>query len=629
MAYSLSEHPSLSDLKNEFREDASHHDEWRKEAKKCFDFVAGDQWSDDDKALLDEQGRPHVTFNRIEPLISAVVGSEINNRQEVRYLPREPGDAKPNEVLTRGAEWFRDETDAEDEETAAFMDAAICGWGWTETRLDFEHDLDGMPLVEHVDAFEVFPDRHARKHNLIDRKRTWRVRKMPLSEARSMFPEVNEADLHAAWAERVFTALEEPTDNDKDRYDGHNAEDARLRDDGLVVVVECQYFLNEKVKRFPDPQTGQLIMANPERFEELKAKRVLPPDTPSVDQMKRKYYRVFCGSAMLSDEPEELPNGEDFTYQAVTCFRHRTKRMWYGIVKAMMDPQEWSNKWLSQAMHILNSNAKGGVFIENDAVEDINDFEDSYAAADQATFVNDGALRDGKIQPKPQTQFPAGFFQLMTFAVDAVRDVSGINLEMLGMREANQPGVLEYQRRQAGMTILGRLFNSLRRYRKIQGRVMLSLITKYMMDGRLIRIVGEQGAQYVPLVAKTDGKFDVIVDEAPSSPNQKERSWQIINQMLPTIASLNPPPELWAELVTFSPLPESLIDKIKEVLAQDPNQDPMAQQMQALELAKTQSEIVENQAQAKANEARAMEDMADAALKQANIATADVSYQYG
>jgi hypothetical protein len=35
------------------------------------------------------------------------------------------------------------------------------------------------------------------------------------------------------------------------------------------------------------------------------------------------------------------------------------------------------------------------------------------------------------------------------FAISSIRDVTGVNLELLGLRDANQPGMLEAQRKQA------------------------------------------------------------------------------------------------------------------------------------------------------------------------------------
>jgi hypothetical protein len=107
----------LLKLKGWFKQDVVHASTWRKEAREDYRFYNGDQWNDEEKIQLASQMRPVITFNRVAPLVNAVIGSEINNRREVRYIPREQGDALANEVLTAGAEWFRDECGAEDEES--------------------------------------------------------------------------------------------------------------------------------------------------------------------------------------------------------------------------------------------------------------------------------------------------------------------------------------------------------------------------------------------------------------------------------------------------------------------------------------------------------------------------------
>ena len=252
---------------------------------------------------------------------------------------------------------------------------------------------------------------------------------------------------------------------------------------------------------------------------------------------KMIWRQAFLGADILG-EPEDTLCGE-CAWKFITGKRDRNKGTWFGLVRAMKDPQRWANKWLSQSLHILNSNAKGGVMIEEGALTDKRQFEESFAKPNAVSWVPNGTLASGRIQPKPQAAMPAGFMQLMEFAVSSVRDVSGINLEMLGMADRDQPGILEYQRRQSAMTVIARLFDSLRRYRKMQGELMLKLIKDYLSDGRLIRIVGDNGAQYVPLM-KVDGveEFDVIVDEAPTAPNQKEVSWSIIQAMLPVVAPM-------------------------------------------------------------------------------------------
>jgi hypothetical protein len=128
----------LRQVKGWFKLDREHWAEWRAAATEDFDFVAGHQWDEKDLEKLRDEFRPVITFNRIGPTVDSVTGLEISNRREVRFIPREQGDALPNEVYTAAAEWVRDECDAEDEETDAFFDTVVCGMGWTETRIDYE-----------------------------------------------------------------------------------------------------------------------------------------------------------------------------------------------------------------------------------------------------------------------------------------------------------------------------------------------------------------------------------------------------------------------------------------------------------------------------------------------------------
>tara|TARA_R110000823_G_scaffold58287_2_gene140498 strand:- start:686 stop:1492 length:807 start_codon:yes stop_codon:yes gene_type:complete len=173
---------------------------------------------------------------------------------------------------------------------------------------------------------------------------------------------------------------------------------------------------------------------------------------------------------------------------------------------------------------------------------------------------------------------------------------------MLGQRQANQPGVLEYQRRQSGLTILAPMFNSLKRYRRDRGRIILHYLTEYMADGRLIRIGGEGQQKYVPLVKQTDARYDVIVDDAPFSPNQKEMVWQSVMHVLPGIKDIIPPPVM-LQLLEYSPFPPSVVAKIKEII-NAPNEE--AKQKAQMAARGMMAEIGEKEASAQLKMAQAM-----------------------
>src|SRR5262245_28145574 len=96
----------LRRFKREFRNDAAHSAVWRREAKEYFDFIAGRQWSAEERAQLAAQLRPEVVFNRAITIIKAVAGFEINSRHEIQYLPRNIEDTAVNEVLTGASKWM-------------------------------------------------------------------------------------------------------------------------------------------------------------------------------------------------------------------------------------------------------------------------------------------------------------------------------------------------------------------------------------------------------------------------------------------------------------------------------------------------------------------------------------------
>lgn len=581
-------------LKGWFREDYEHTSEWREKAKDDFGFVAGDQWTEEDKQKLRTQLRPVITMNRIDPIIDSVSGSEVSNRQEVRYIPREAGDVKVNEVLTSAAQWFREQCDAEDEESDAFRDTIIGGMGWTETRLDYETEPDGEPKIERVDPLEMVWDCRARKRNLVDARRLFHVRKLSLEEAKALVGgKFEDSDYNASWVDG--RADPELNINDGVKYDGdENEKDESI--DKRVTLVRAQWWERERVYRIlmPGPTGEQTINIISEAQYKLAKKDPTLAGLKIVPGYRRVYKQAYLGSKVL--ESGDAPCKEHFSFNVITGKRDRNKNAWYGLVRGMRDPQLWANKFFSQMLHIINTTAKGGVLAERGAFDDDKKAEETWSRQDEITWARAGALSGAapKILPKPATGIPPGIANMMEFAISAIRDVSGVNVETLGMRNSDQAAALDMQRKQASMVILQPLFDSLRRYRKVQGRQMLYLIQNYLSDGRLVRIVGQEMERYAPLVKdpnQADAKFDIIVDDAPTSPNQKEATWTALQQILPAVGKIMPP-ETWIALLEFSPLPTTAQEKIKKSLMNtkakpDPEVEK-AKMMMELEMAKAQ-----------------------------------------
>jgi hypothetical protein len=533
-------------LKNWFVEDRRAQSEWYRDAESDFGFHAGHgQWEEEDRQRLKGQNRPCVTFNRIGPAVAAVVGMEVANRQEVRFVPRTTSsrtipapdpltgqataqpvagadDQGPAELYTGAAIYLRDQCNAEDEESDAFQDTAICGMGWTETRVDYDEDPGGRIVVDRVDPLEMAWDARAAKRNLVDARRFHRAREIDIEAARQMFPGFEDDELDAGWARPAF--LESAAHDREAARNYGNTPVHNQTDRKTVTIVETEWAETEVSYRVANPGTGEVIeIAEADELEALKRRAQAGGISLAIQQSKKRVlHRAFLGGALLESGPAQSQAG--FKFKAITGYRDRNKRQWIGLVRAMRDPQRWANALFSSVLNSIQTSGKG-IMAERGAFDNDQQAEADWANAGRIVWLKTGALSGAapRVMPKMPSNMPTGIEGLMQFALQSMRDVSGINVEMLGLADRGQAASLEYQRRQAATTILAPFFDGLRRYRKDQGRLLLHLIRDYLSDGRLVRIAGPDYERYVPLIRGDDVlEFDIIVDDAPTSPNQQE-----------------------------------------------------------------------------------------------------------
>ena len=610
----------LQTAQNWLKAEVGHRNKWRDEANQCDDFVAGEQWGADERQQMENNQRPTTVFNRIAPIVDAIVGHETANRQSVAYLPRQLGATQIAEVVSAAARWVRDECGAEGEESDAFGDCVKTGEGWIDTEIEYEEDIDGKVTMARVDPREMDIDPSSQKKNYMDAKWLCRTQKMARDRAKERWPE-------GQFETASRRGTNEPIDVIAAAFyhadSGSEGRDAAAQD--LVLVHDFQWWELEPIYRVP-AQTfqafPQLAAALPQIMpsakpsetgmstfteEQWSAIKDQLPGVKPTQQKRRKYMRMFwSGPEMLETKP--TPTGDSFTYKALTAKRDRKKRCWYGIVRAMTDPQKWSNKFMSLALENLANSAKGGVIVEIDAFVNPRQAEDDWADPSKIVYAKSGAVAAGKIMPRPSTPLPPSATQLMMYANQSLNDTAGVNPAVMGFsKELDVSGVLEQTRLQAGLNLLSYLFDGLRRYRKEQGVLLMAMIREYVPPGRLIKVEGQEGAQYVPLAFDPSiTKYDIVVDEAPTAPNVKTQTWETFIALAPHLPPQFFTPQFLLPLLQYSPFPSGLVQQWQKMSSQPPS--PQQQQMQQVQM---QTAV----GQARKVNAEADRAQADAALK--------------
>lgn len=545
---------------------------WREEAREAFDFVAGQQWSDDDLAKLDEQERPALTFNRMGVMVDAVCGLEVNARQKVTYFPRQQGAVGISEIETAAANWVDEQCHGEEEDSEAFRDAVTCGIGCTETKMDYESNPDGNIVKERRDPLKCFWDPASHKKCLEDARFVFYADWMDNKEIEDTWP--GKVGATTPW-DRLDEQKKPQNADLQFLYKDTDTDFEKHKDQSLVIQYQCYW--RETYYRVLDPATGQLVDFDESKYKKIKKayKESTGAELQAVKQLRRVYYRGFyCGRSEL--EYKKSPYQEGFTFEFITAKRDRNRKQWYGIVRPMKDPQRWANKWLSQILHIINTNAKGGAFVETNALKDPRKAEDQWGASNPLIELNEGGIN--KVKERQPAATPAGLDKLMTFSFESLPYVSGINLEALGLANRDQAGVLEAQRRKSAYGILAPLFDALRLYRKRQGRMLLFFIKEFISDGRLIRVIGPAGQkQYLPLVRRDETiEYDLIVDQSPNSPDFREKTWEAMKEILPVAMKEGIP--IPPSLFDFAPIPSNVAQEWKQMMANRGQIPPQVQE---------------------------------------------------
>ena len=607
--------------------------------------------------------RAMVQINKVKPYVNAVKGFMAQNRREAKYEACINGN-KIQELYSDYAngmrKYVRARTYADQKETQQSGDMLICGYGAIETAMSYTNgqsttDPNGQIIMGRLDPEMVGWDPFAKEPNLLDSRWCFYEQIYDLDDALDLFQDAKDDD------------FEDASDDDLAGGDGGYKFYARggrynkIKETSLdwsdqksskVKVYFYQWYEYETfyradnpLKQVQDPRLAAILMMHLEAMaqemnqdqqdmfafdpkseiltfdKEIKEKLLkLFPQMEAYEYRRKAYY-----SAVISKEhiftKYRNPSQQGFTVKFKTGDYDSKNKIWTGMVNSMREPALYYNKALTELMFIIGSNSKGGVLVEEDAVDDMQKFEQQYSKTDAVVVVASGGLE--KIREKKSPYAVTGYENIIQLAANDVNEVTGIDKTFLGSSENKQEtGLLQARRIKQVCSTLACYFDSDTLYQTEHARLLLDFIRIYAEnnDGGLFSILGENGRTQFLQISKDKlvAEYDVTIQEAPQGPEEKLEFAQTLTAMGDKLLTIDPATAkaIYGVAVKNLPLEHADQQQLLQLLIPPQGQiNPqmvakMQQQLQQLMSQATQTQLAEVASKANANNARALLDKA-------------------
>ena len=558
-----------------------------KEIDNARKFMATKQWEFQDEAYLKDEGRPAVVFDYAGKYIRFVSGTETQNRQDIRVVPRNlDTDTLPQTVALGELEsgiynYIVDGCSGDQERSLMFNDVLVGGMGCVEIFTITDNGPDPQIVLRAIDIANMRWDDKFRVTNGEDMHWVARYKKIPMDVAKEKWP-AKIMELKLAMQPEDATPEGQPTTVEiaspiMYREENENIVPGDTLGVSEVEVIQYQWYETKKAYLVKDPLTGK-----EEEYDEPTLRRMerrtelLGMEQLEYAEIKRRVYKqmMIAGKELL-EGPDDMEVQEGFSFKFCTGEWDHKEKVYRGLLFRLMDPQKFVNKFFSQITHIIATAAKGGIIAEATAVKDPLQIQRDAARPGGVILVNKGAIKNQQIIERKIAPMPEASFGMMKWCVDALTGVSGINVELLGQSEGDVPGVTMSMRQKQGMAITAHFFDNLTRYRKNEARYVIEAAREYFEDGRLVMIGGPYIGKFVPFFRDhmlKKNEYDLVVDEAIRNPNAKAAAWQGLQPIMPVLIRGG---LILPEFVDLIPeLPASLGAKIKQKMMQAMQTNP-------------------------------------------------------
>ena len=586
---------------------------WRSESWHDEEMYDGKQFTDEEKDAYKKIGVDLITINRTFPAVNMILGFQAINRNDISAKARTSKDSEISQTMSEGIKFVLDQNQGAHQVAKAFKNQVIPGVGNIFVGKNKDPRKE-VVFVTHRDWKEVFSDPYADPwaEAGVCRYKFWQ-KWVDLDMLKAAFPK-KEKELDELWD----TLTEKTKNYDYSMDEAEQVEELKQIAIGTPWIDARRRRVRPVEIYYTKPETA-LFAKLPTDYEwheieeTLSAQEQFEMANQAIEigrfTIPRMYYAIFVSSIILQDETRSDLGHDLFPYVPFIGYVDRYGQP-YGVPRQIRGQDEEVNKRRSMALALMKTRR---IIIEEDAADDKEDLDNIHKeinAFDGMAVVSRGALTNGKLKIMENVELANAQIGILQQSEKEIQEISGANGEATGYRTNAVSGVAkDAQVEKAGMMVAP-LFENFKFGLRMLGERIMAGIQKEWTGPKVLRVTDRlTGSDKFLEINKrmedgrvrngiTQGRYDMIVSEAPRSDTVREKNMNLIIEWVK-----KSPPEIIPHLMNVAfeladlPNKEQFLEKIKPLLGYDPLEEDMDAEERKAKL--LQQLEIEKQAQAK------------------------------
>lgn len=559
----------------------------------CEGFYDNEQYTQEDRAILEERGQRAIVYNEIAPTIDWLIGTERRSRVDFVVTAEDEGDEADQDARnkTRLMKYLDDTNRAEFERSYAAEQMFKAGLGWLEVGV--RGDRSGPQAFVGAESWRnVLWDSMASRRDITDARYLFRLKVVDLDIALALFPD-KEAEIMAVKQNGDRLQVFSEWLGTNDLISGTDAFGQMVNND------RSDYNTQLPIDLF-NPRERVLLL---ECWSREPFRERLPDGAGLGDPITHRIRVSIMTERDTLVEAWSPFKHDRFPFIPLWAYRNSRTGLPYSPIFRLMGPQEGLNHRMSKSLFEASKNQ---LMVEKGAVDqltmDLEAIQDEMNDPNGIAVFADGAISGNKVRNVDGGNKAQQQLQLAEREISTIRQSSGVSSDNRGLQSNVVSGRAVLAKQDQGSLLTAELFDNLLMARQIEGELTLSLAEQYMVQPMTIRNPGEQSSnKYSKLnEQQPDGSYanDItarrahfVVGEQAWKQSYAEASFDSLMDLMTKLAGAAPQVVINLLDVVFEmhpslPKKRLVVDRIRAINGQtNPDEKPTPAQQQAAQQA--------------------------------------------